>query len=79
MAAADLPETRSPASARGFVAFAGAVPLRLCPPGRLEGEAVAAALAAGQGVQVLRVHDVAETRQGPAIRRAVAAGAEPGL
>jgi dihydropteroate synthase len=45
MAAADLPETRSPASARGFVAFAGAVPLRLCPTGLLEGEAAAAARA----------------------------------
>jgi dihydropteroate synthase len=43
------------------------------PQARLPGSLAAALSAVQQGVQVLRVHDVAETRQTLAVWRAVAA------
>jgi dihydropteroate synthase len=44
------------------------------PPGaRLPGSLAAAVSAVQQGVQILRVHDVAETRQALAIWRAIMA------
>jgi dihydropteroate synthase len=45
------------------------------PKERLGGSLAAALWAASQGVQVLRVHDVAETRQALAIRQAIVRGA----
>ena len=45
------------------------------PKERLPGSLAAALWAASQGVQVLRVHDVAETRQALAIRQAIVRGA----
>jgi dihydropteroate synthase len=45
------------------------------PKDRLGGSLAAALWAASQGVQVLRVHDVAETRQALAIRQAIVRGA----
>lgn len=42
---------------------------------RLPGSLAGALHALGQGVQILRVHDVAETRQAAALARAIAAGA----
>jgi dihydropteroate synthase len=45
------------------------------PKERLGGSLAAALWAAGQGVQILRVHDVAETRQALAIRQAIVRGA----
>jgi dihydropteroate synthase len=44
------------------------------PDGRLPGSLAAALWAAQQGVQILRVHDVAETRQALALWRAIADG-----
>jgi dihydropteroate synthase len=44
------------------------------PKERLGGSLAAALWAASQGVQVLRVHDVAETRQALAIRQAIVRG-----
>ena len=44
------------------------------PKERLPGSLAAALWAASQGVQVLRVHDVAETRQALAIRQAIVRG-----
>ena len=41
---------------------------------RLGGSLAAALWAASQGVQLLRVHDVAETRQALAIRAAIVGG-----
>ncbi len=49
------------------------------PKERLGGSLAAALWAAGQGVQILRVHDVAETRQALAIREAILGGAAPAL
>jgi dihydropteroate synthase len=43
------------------------------PERRLPGSLAAALSAVQQGVQILRVHDVAETRQALAIWRAIAA------
>lgn len=45
------------------------------PKERLGGSLAAALWAASQGVQILRVHDVAETRQALAIRQAIVRGA----
>ena len=45
---------------------------------RLPGSLAAALWAAGQGVQMLRVHDVAETRQAMALQTAVAVGLAEG-
>jgi dihydropteroate synthase len=42
------------------------------PDDRLPGSLAAATIAAGQGVQIHRVHDVAATRQALAVARAVA-------
>ena len=42
------------------------------PPERLGGSLAAALWAAGQGVQILRVHDVAETRQALVLQAAIA-------
>lgn len=42
---------------------------------RLPGSLAGALYALGQGVQILRVHDVAETRQAAALARAIATGA----
>ncbi|MGO8915163.1 MAG: dihydropteroate synthase [Stellaceae bacterium] len=64
------------ASRKSFIARLGGGG---APKQRLGGSLAAALSAAGQGVQILRVHDVAETRQALAIRAAVAAGVEPGL
>lgn len=62
-------------SRKSFIAhIAGEAP----PKARLAGSLAAALWAAGQGVQVLRVHDVAETRQALAVWRGIegaAAGA----
>ncbi len=44
------------------------------PDARLPGSLTAALVAIQQGVQILRVHDVAETRQALALWRAIAAG-----
>jgi dihydropteroate synthase len=44
------------------------------PDARLPGSLAAALAALQQGVQILRVHDVAETRQALALWRAIAAG-----
>ncbi len=44
------------------------------PDGRLAGSLAAALFAIQQGVQILRVHDVAETRQALALWQAIAAG-----
>lgn len=44
------------------------------PDGRLPGSLAAAVIAAGQGVQLHRVHDAAATRQALSVARAVAAG-----
>jgi dihydropteroate synthase len=44
------------------------------PDGRLPGSLAAALFAVQQGVQILRVHDVAETRQALALWGAIAAG-----
>ena len=41
---------------------------------RLPGSLAAALWAAGQGVQILRVHDVAETRQAIALQSAIESG-----
>jgi dihydropteroate synthase len=46
------------------------------PRQRLGGSLAAALAAAGQGVQILRVHDIAETRQALALRAAIAGGAD---
>jgi dihydropteroate synthase len=43
------------------------------PKARLPGSLAAALSAIQQGVQILRVHDVAETRQALAVWRAIAA------
>src|SRR5262249_37271280 len=43
------------------------------PEARLPGSLAAALFAVQQGVQILRVHDVAETRQALAVWRAIAA------
>ena len=44
------------------------------PDGRLPGSLAAALCVVQQGVQILRVHDVAETRQALALWRAIADG-----
>jgi dihydropteroate synthase len=49
------------------------------PKERLGGSLAAALWAVSQGVQILRVHDVAETRQAVAIHSAIAAGAPRAL
>ncbi len=46
------------------------------PRQRLGGSLAAALAAAAQGVQILRVHDIAETRQALALRAAIAASAD---
>lgn len=51
--------------------FIGKVSRDEPPPARLAGSLAAAVLGAGQGVQILRVHDVAETCQALAVARAV--------
>lgn len=47
------------------------------PSDRLPGSLATALLAASQGVQLIRVHDVAETKQALAVWRASTLGAEP--
>jgi dihydropteroate synthase len=56
--------------------FIGAVAGGVSPDDRLPGSLAAALMAAGQGVQLHRVHDVAATRQALAVSRAMVEAAE---
>jgi dihydropteroate synthase len=61
-------------SRKGFVGrIAGGAPA----DARLPGSLAAGLAAAGQGVQILRVHDVAETRQALDMLRAITFGIHP--
>ena len=57
--------------------FIGAIDHCDKPDDRLAGSLAAATIAAGQGVQLHRVHDVAATRQALSVAQAVGAGGEP--
>jgi dihydropteroate synthase len=62
-------------------AFVGGPEGRLPPSERLPGSLAAALAAVAQGVQIVRVHDVAQTRQALAVWAAIeaAGGGEPGI
>jgi dihydropteroate synthase len=62
-------------------AFVGGAEGRLPPSARLPGSLAAALAAVAQGAQIVRVHDVAETRQALAVWEAIgtAGGSQPGV
>lgn len=64
------------ASRKGFIRTLGQAP---APQDRAPGSIAVALAAVAQGVQFLRVHDVAETRQALRLWRAVAAGQADGI